>query len=101
LGTFAKISFLADSITIQAEFTAVMEYAGKEYTLEIKNCLQHHDHNVYFFVTGNDFRHGEHYEMKKTEVISGKWVWQANAHGTDDLIKHIGQVIDAHHGLVK
>ena len=93
---------MADSITIQAEFTAVMEYAGREYHLDIKNCLQHDDHNVYFFVTSNDFRQGEHYELKKTEVLSGKWVWQASGQGTNDLVKHIGQVIDAHYdNLIK
>jgi hypothetical protein len=92
---------MADSITIQAEFTVVMEHAGKEYTLDMKKCLQHDDRNVYFFVTSKDFRPGEHYEVTKSEVSSGKWVWYAEAHGTDALISQIGEAIDNHYGKVK
>jgi hypothetical protein len=92
---------MAESISIQAEFTAVAELAGKEYVLDVKKCLKHNDHNVFFFVTSNAFRPGEHYEMTKSEVSSGKWIWHANARGTDAFIRQIGEAIDNHYGKVK
>jgi hypothetical protein len=92
---------VADSITIKEEFTIAMEYAGKEYALDIKKCLQHDDHDVYFFVTSNGFRPNEHYEITKSEVLSAKWAWYAKAHGTDVFISQIGEAIDSHYCGVK